>query len=181
MLTAAFYTVLVLVGLLTAMPPLARETNGGQTSSSAGNLYSQHVCGADIMPSTVSFVEAHGYRVAPSTHHYGCASAVVTTIHICVVWVLVASALGWGIVFLIRCFARMAHTAEDRDAERAEIVDHPRRGVIPLTVTGDISARIDEAVALQTHHGYIELEGANRPWSETEPKQMSNPEVSRRL
>lgn len=137
-LTAAFYTVLALVELLTAKPHFERETNSGQTPSSAGNLYSHHVCGADIIPSTVSFVEAHVFKVAPSTQHDDCASAVVTTIHICVLWLLVASALGWGIVFLIRYFARMAHTAETKDAECAEAVEHPWRGITPLTVTGNI-------------------------------------------
>lgn len=39
----------------------------------------------------------------------------------------------------------MAHTAEGKDAELAETVNHQRCGATPLTVTGDIMERIDEA------------------------------------
>lgn len=152
MLIAIFYEVIVLIGWFTAMPFFERKASTGQTPVAAGDLHKHHVCGAEIMPSTVSFVTAHGFKVAPSTQNDSCVPAVVTIIHISVMWFLVASALGWGIVFLIRCCARMADHAETKDAEIAETLVHPFRGRAPPVALDHISTPVDAVVTLQAHH-----------------------------
>lgn len=152
MLIAAFYAAIVLIGWFTAMPFFERRASNGQTPVAAGNLHKHHVCGADMMPSTVSFVTAHGFKVAPSTQHDSCVPAVVTIIHISVIWFLVTSALGWGVVFLIRYCAMMADHAETRDEESVETLVHPFRGRASLVAPDHISTQVDEVVTLQAHH-----------------------------
>lgn len=161
-LIACIYIAAVLVWLSTAVPLFERSSGSEMSLSFAGSLHSHGVCETDTWLSTISFVKAHGFKVVPSMQKGDCVPAMVAIINVCVLWFLVASAVGWGITSLMRCCVRMGQGTETQDEERADVGDCRYCGLVPRAAKADtVALQSNVDGDLFTRHEYVELERAH--------------------
>ena len=122
LLLKMIYLAAVLIWKSTAMS-LIDWGSGEQMSFAAVNLESREVCRANLLGSTISFVKSHGFKIVQSSQQHGCLPAMVAIINVCVLWILVGSALGWGAIYLVEFCARTGRSVETGDEESGDALD----------------------------------------------------------